>query len=164
MGVIMSTVVATSPTTIHSTTSPYTTSWNRFDASGVLAVAPSPPRIVLLLMYNARCAHFRFKQRTVRLIVKIGSIFASLKRDDQLAGKLSDKDAKIRDKEVLILELTNQNNWLRGEYAKLNDRLNALLLPAPNKSIWDKLCDEIRLKSIKRLSRFSTRIQSIPHI
>ena len=30
-------------------------------------------------------------------------------------------------------------DWLHGEYAKLNDRLNALLLPAPKKSFWDKI-------------------------
>ena len=52
---------------------------------------------------------------------------------------LNDKDAIIKDKDVVITEITNQNNWLRGEYAKLNDRLNALLLPAPKKSIWDKI-------------------------
>lgn len=52
---------------------------------------------------------------------------------------LKNKDEIIKDREALITELTNQNNWLRGEYAKLNDRLNALLLPPPKKSIWDRL-------------------------
>lgn len=52
---------------------------------------------------------------------------------------LNDKDVIIKDKDAVISEITNQNNWLRGEYAKLNDRLNALLLPAPKRSIWDKL-------------------------
>jgi len=60
-------------------------------------------------------------------------------KDEQLVGKLNDKDAIIRDKELVITEVTNQNNWLRGEYAKLNDRLNALLLPPPKRSIWDKI-------------------------
>lgn len=60
-------------------------------------------------------------------------------KDEQLVEKLKDKDAIIRDKEVVITEISNQNNWLRGEYAKLNDRLNALLLPAPKRGIWDKI-------------------------
>ena len=45
----------------------------------------------------------------------------------------------LADKETVITELTNQNNWLRGEYGKLNDRLNAFLLPPPKKHWWDAL-------------------------
>jgi len=52
---------------------------------------------------------------------------------------LKDKDVIIKDKDTIITEITNQNNWLRGEYAKLNDRLNALLLTPPKNSIWEKL-------------------------
>jgi len=59
-------------------------------------------------------------------------------KDEQLAGKINDKNVIISDKDLVIIEVTNQNNWLRGEYAKLNDRLNALLLPPPKKSFWDR--------------------------
>lgn len=58
---------------------------------------------------------------------------------EQQKQLLDDKEVIIKDKDTVITEMTNQNNWLRGEYAKLNDRLNALLLPAPKKSIWDKI-------------------------
>jgi len=81
-----------------------------------------------------------FFQKLEKLKDKDAQLTEKLKgKDEQLAGKVNDKDAIIRDKEVVITEISNQNNWLRGEYAKLNDRLNALLLPAPKRSIWDKI-------------------------
>ena len=43
------------------------------------------------------------------------------------------REDRIKNLEKLLIEFEAQNGFLRNEYAKLNDRLNQLLLPAPKK-------------------------------
>ena len=65
---------------------------------------------------------------------------------EAVTSQLAHKEEIIKMKDERIRDLEATMGWLKGEYAKLNDRLNALLLPPPKKSVWGKI---LRRKTAK---------------